>query len=348
MNLRSKYQMYFMKDLRKNQTKKKRAQSGIIFHKGLLIFWTSSIIIQSDDEEYSSTDSSYQPQPTEPRIGNIVGIDADTAWLCDRHALPVVEKRLTKLDEDVRTLQLRRLWRYLLQLAERRFEVLIPEADVLVRRSIQDRGITAGHTPCFEIGNDRLHLLYRQFHRVGIRRAFDVAATVDVVDDAIVNAKPSPKQYREKQHYSDNFLHCLLLSVGNVLYLVVMTRFQSNIAYIAIGVKINKKSASLPLLIKNFLMNSVIKKFSSPKMRNRQFVFAPKIEYKLVAERSEANQNSLTFLTWCAGEDSNLHVLADTCTSSMPGYRYSTRALRRAADFLADFFLGKISQKIHF
>ena len=35
-------------------------------------------------------------------------------------------------------------------------------------------------------------------------------------------------------------------------------------------------------------------------MRNRQFVFAPKIQYKLVAERSEANQNSLTFPTWCS------------------------------------------------
>ena len=35
-------------------------------------------------------------------------------------------------------------------------------------------------------------------------------------------------------------------------------------------------------------------------MRNRQFVFAPKIEYKLVAERSEANQNSLTFPFWCS------------------------------------------------
>ena len=35
-------------------------------------------------------------------------------------------------------------------------------------------------------------------------------------------------------------------------------------------------------------------------MRNRQFVFAPKIEYQLVAERSEANQNSLTFPTWCS------------------------------------------------
>src|SRR3989344_7870723 len=42
-----------------------------------------------------------------------------------------------------------------------------------------------------------------------------------------------------------------------------------------------------------------IKKFSSPKMRNREFVFTPKIEYELVAERSEANQNSLTFPIWC-------------------------------------------------
>ena len=34
-------------------------------------------------------------------------------------------------------------------------------------------------------------------------------------------------------------------------------------------------------------------------MRNREFVFTPKIEYELVAERSEANQNSLTFPFWC-------------------------------------------------
>ena len=35
-------------------------------------------------------------------------------------------------------------------------------------------------------------------------------------------------------------------------------------------------------------------------MRNRQFVFTPKIEYELVAGRSEANQNSLTFPFWCS------------------------------------------------
>jgi len=42
-------------------------------------------------------------------------------------------------------------------------------------------------------------------------------------------------------------------------------------------------------------------------MRNRQFVFAPKIEYELAAESAEradklreANQNSLTFPFWCS------------------------------------------------
>ncbi len=49
--------------------------------------------------------------------------------------------------------------------------------------------------------------------------------------------------------------------------------------------------SELPTFLKNIGANHIL--------RNRQFVFTPKIEYKLVAERSEANQNSLTFLTWC-------------------------------------------------
>ena len=35
-------------------------------------------------------------------------------------------------------------------------------------------------------------------------------------------------------------------------------------------------------------------------MRNRQFVFAPKIEYQLAAERSEANLSNLQFPVWCS------------------------------------------------
>ena len=42
-------------------------------------------------------------------------------------------------------------------------------------------------------------------------------------------------------------------------------------------------------------------------LRNRQFVFTPKIEYKLVAERSEANQNRLIFPFWCSRLESNQH-----------------------------------------
>ena len=38
---------------------------------------------------------------------------------------------------------------------------------------------------------------------------------------------------------------------------------------------------------------------SDPIFRTRQIAFAPKIEYKLVAERSEANLSSLQFPMWC-------------------------------------------------
>ena len=50
-------------------------------------------------------------------------------------------------------------------------------------------------------------------------------------------------------------------------------------------------------------------------LENRQFVFAPKIQYKLAAERSEAGSQNLQFPLWCAGEDSNLHALASATTS---------------------------------
>ncbi len=80
----------------------------------------------------------------------------------------------------------------------------------------------------------------------------------------------------------------------------------ANIAYMRLKVKHNRKS---PYYMAFSGFSYWIKKFSSPKMRNRQFVFTPKIEYELVAERSEANQNSLTFPTWCPGRDSNPQAL---------------------------------------
>ncbi|MBI5306250.1 recombinase family protein [Candidatus Wolfebacteria bacterium] len=41
-------------------------------------------------------------------------------------------------------------------------------------------------------------------------------------------------------------------------------------------------------------------------LENRQFVFAPKIQYELVAERSEATASGLQFPFWCSREDLNL------------------------------------------
>src|SRR3989344_3844829 len=70
----------------------------------------------------------------------------------------------------------------------------------------------------------------------------------------------------------------------------------ANIAYMSLKVKLNRKSPYFRAFSRFLYW---INFFSSPKMRNREFVFTPKIEYELVAERSEANQNSLTFPTWC-------------------------------------------------
>jgi len=76
----------------------------------------------------------------------------------------------------------------------------------------------------------------------------------------------------------------------------------------------------------SLLVSKRIKKFPSPKMRNRQFVFTPKIEYKLVAESAEradklreANQNSLTFPTWCIYTTTLEPILAKIAD---PGERY--------------------------
>src|SRR3989344_7732121 len=55
----------------------------------------------------------------------------------------------------------------------------------------------------------------------------------------------------------------------------------ANVTYMGLKVKPNRKSPYFRAF-SGFLY--WIKKFSSPKMRNREFVFAPKIEYKLAAE----------------------------------------------------------------
>ena len=60
--------------------------------------------------------------------------------------------------------------------------------------------------------------------------------------------------------------------------------------------------SELPTFLKNIGSNHIL--------RNREFVFTPKIEYELVAERSEANPSNLQFPTWCALQESNLRPSA--------------------------------------
>ena len=68
----------------------------------------------------------------------------------------------------------------------------------------------------------------------------------------------------------------------------------------------NLLSSPNPIVMTTFLKNIG----SNHILRNRQFVFTPKIEYQLVAERSEANPSNLQFPKWCARQDSNLQPLA--------------------------------------
>ena len=55
-------------------------------------------------------------------------------------------------------------------------------------------------------------------------------------------------------------------------------------------------------------------------LENRQFRFEPKNPYDLVAERRGKHPEDLTFPDWCGREDSNLHRLSPTSTSSWRVY----------------------------
>jgi len=69
-------------------------------------------------------------------------------------------------------------------------------------------------------------------------------------------------------------------------------------------------------------------------MRNRQFVFAPKIQYKLAAERSEAGSQNLQFPHWCPRKElaTSLNT-AVAVFNSQPAARYSAGSRNIAARF---------------
>ena len=55
-------------------------------------------------------------------------------------------------------------------------------------------------------------------------------------------------------------------------------------------------------------------------MRNREFVFTPKIEYESIAERSETNPSCLQFLTWCSRQDASLSHFWGTHGFPIPSF----------------------------
>ena len=62
-------------------------------------------------------------------------------------------------------------------------------------------------------------------------------------------------------------------------------------------------------------------------MRNREFVFTPKIEYELVAERSEANPSNLQFPTWCS-----ILKIVRTAFAAAGGEEFPPRKFGKAAE----------------
>lgn len=79
----------------------------------------------------------------------------------------------------------------------------------------------------------------------------------------------------------------------------------TNIPYIGLQVKRNRKS---PYFRAFSWFLYWIKKFSSPRMQNRQFIFEPKMQYSLTAERSEAAVSNLRIPFWCHRKESNLQL----------------------------------------
>ena len=57
----------------------------------------------------------------------------------------------------------------------------------------------------------------------------------------------------------------------------------------------------------------------------------------MVAEAANAAEANLTFPTWCAGEESNLHGPKPTGPSSQRVYHFATRAIRLSTVYSKDF-----------
>ena len=83
------------------------------------------------------------------------------------------------------------------------------------------------------------------------------------------------------------------------------TMAQSLSCYISIIDACRQGQQKIRTFAVSCLLTSWIKKFSFPRMQNRQFIFEPKMQYALTAERSEAAVSNLQFPKWCPRLESN-------------------------------------------
>ncbi len=105
----------------------------------------------------------------------------------------------TQLDEDVCLLEWRRGCRQRLELAERSFEVAVPESDIFIRRLVDNVGVALGQLAFFEALHRRPQLLLRHFDSVGDGSPIDVAATMTPEVDVLVDAETAPCQQQKEQ-----------------------------------------------------------------------------------------------------------------------------------------------------
>jgi hypothetical protein len=76
-------------------------------------------------------------------------------------------------------------------------------------------------------------------------------------------------------------------------------------------------------------------------LRNREFVFASKIQYKLTAERSEANRNLLQIPYWCIYTTKLEPILARISDSDERLRAAAKRRLRLKQNFLYNSFFAR-------
>src|SRR3990167_8371374 len=265
---------------------KVRAPSRIEFHEGLGLLRQRLEIVAKKDDRYRwpdpDSDSCEKQEPVlNPKVsprGTLQFTDGSTnviqrnlvGRLGTRNILDGLESRDDRGDG---TIQLRQV----------------------IRGSFEDQGgVTTSHAMTLHPRLQLLHVLQHVRHVRSDLCAVGDGLHVSVQLVTLIDQENTNQNRHDQRNYQRGF-HTVLLS----RYCLTASSHHDLIScYPTILGLWCQAQQKITISGVSNLSAHWIKKFSSPKMRNRQFVFTPKIEYKLVAERNEANPNSLTFPVW--------------------------------------------------